>query len=77
MIPVSSLDAGMFYVETEEMPMHTMGILLVEPLGDSEISAMELVRGALEERLHLIPPFRRKLVQGPLKIGDSYSARGP
>ena len=77
MIPVSSLDAGMFYVETEEMPMHTMGILLVEPLGDSEISAMELVRGALEERLHLIPPFRRKLVQGPLKIGDPYWLEDP
>jgi WS/DGAT/MGAT family acyltransferase len=72
MIPISSLDAGLLYVETEEMTMHTMGILLVEPPGNTETSAMDLVRGALEERLHLIPPFRRKLVQGPLKIGDPY-----
>jgi diacylglycerol O-acyltransferase len=72
MIPLSSLDAGLLYVETEEMTMHTMGILLVEPPDDTETSAMDLVRDALEERIHLIPPFRRKLVQGPLKIGDPY-----
>ena len=72
MTPLSSLDAGLLYVETEEMTMHTMGILLVEPPDDAKTSAMDLVRDALEERLHLIPPFRRKLVQGPLKIGDPY-----
>ena len=72
MTPLSSLDAGLLYVETEEMTMHTMGILLVEPPDDAKTPAMDLVRGALEERLHLIPPFRRKLVQGPLKIGDPY-----
>jgi WS/DGAT/MGAT family acyltransferase len=77
MIPVSSLDAGMLYVETEEMLMHTMGVLLVEPPDDVETSAMELVRDALEARLHLIPPFRRKLVQGPLKIGDPYWLEDP
>jgi WS/DGAT/MGAT family acyltransferase len=77
MIPLSSLDAGLLYVETEEMTMHTMGILLVEPPEDAETSAMDLVRGALEERLHLIPPFRRKLVQGPLKIGDPYWIEDP
>jgi diacylglycerol O-acyltransferase len=72
MTPLSSLDAGLLYVETEEMTMHTMGILLVEPPDDAKTSAMDLVRDALEERIHLIPPFRRKLVQGPLKIGDPY-----
>lgn len=77
MIPVSSLDAGMLYVETEEMPMHTMGVLLIEPPEGAGTSAMELVRDALEERLHLIPPFRRKLVQGPLKIGDPYWIEDP
>ena len=76
MIPVSSLDAGMLYVETEEMPMHTMGVLLVEP-PDDQTPALELVREALEERLHLIPPFRRKLVEGPLKIGDPYWIEDP
>ena len=57
--------------------MHTMGVLLVEPPDGDETSAMELVREALEERLHLIPPFRRKLVQGPLKIGDPYWIEDP
>ena len=77
MIPVSSLDAGMLYVETQAMPMHTMGVLLIERPGDAETSALELIRQALEERLHMIPPFRRKLVQGPLKIGDPYWIEDP
>jgi WS/DGAT/MGAT family acyltransferase len=77
MIPVSSLDASMLYVETVEMPMHTMGVLLIERPSDAETSAMQLIRDSLEERLHLIPPFRRKLVQGPLKIGDPYWIEDP
>ena len=31
MIPVSNLDAAMLYAETPEMPMHTMGVLILEP----------------------------------------------
>jgi diacylglycerol O-acyltransferase len=77
MIPVSSLDASMLYVETQAMPMHTMGVLLIERARDSETSAMKLIRDSLEDRLHLIPPFRRKLVQGPLKIGDPYWIEDP
>ena len=76
MIPIEPLDAGMFYVETEEMTQHMMGVLLIDPPDDGT-PAMALVRGAIETRLHLIPPFRRRLLEAPLKIGDPYWLEDP
>jgi len=74
MIRVSNLDAGMLYAETAEMPMHTMGVLIlerpVEPI-------FERLRRVVEERLHLLAPFRRRLVEGPLQIGDPHWIEDP
>ena len=82
MIPVSTLDAGMLYAETPEMPMHTMGILVFEPenaqgtdLGEG--AAFKWARQRFAERIHLIPPFRRRIVQGPLQIGDPHWIEDP
>jgi diacylglycerol O-acyltransferase len=82
MIPVSTLDAGMLYAETPEMPMHTMGVLVFEPESTSgtdpgEASAFEWARQRFAERIHLIPPFRRRIVQGPLQIGDPHWIEDP
>jgi WS/DGAT/MGAT family acyltransferase len=73
MIPVSTLDAAMLYAETREMPMHTMGVLIFEPEATQDLgeqSPFEIAQQVFSERIHLIPPFRRRLVQGPLLIGD-------
>jgi WS/DGAT/MGAT family acyltransferase len=81
MIPVSNLDAAMLYAETPEMPMHTMGVLILEPENepgaDLDDVAFELVRQLFAERIHLIPPFRRRIVQGPLQIGDPHWIEDP
>jgi WS/DGAT/MGAT family acyltransferase len=81
MIPVSNLDAGMLYAETPEMPMHTMGVLILEPDESStdlgEASPFERARQLFAERIHLIPPFRRRIVQGPLQIGDPHWIEDP
>ena len=81
MIPVSTLDAGMLYAETPEMPMHTMGVLILEPDESStdlgEASPFERTCQLFAERIHLIPPFRRRIVQGPLQIGDPHWIEDP
>jgi len=82
MIPVSNLDAAMLYAETPEMPMHTMGVLILEteglpPTTSGELSQFEITRRVFSERIHLIPPFRRRIVQGPLKIGDPHWIEDP
>lgn len=81
MIPVSSLDAAMLYAETPEMPMHTMGILILErhdAVGDlDEVSRFDIARRIFAERIHLIPPFRRRVVQDPLQLGDPHWIEDP
>jgi len=74
MIRVSSLDAGMLYAETPEMPMHTMGVLILEPPSHS---VFEVLSRVIEERLHLLAPFRRRLLEDPLQLGDPYWIEDP
>lgn len=62
MIRVSSLDAGMLYAETPEMPMHTIGVLMLKPPSQSMFSVLCRV---VEERLHLLAPLRRRLLEDP------------
>lgn len=82
MIPVSNLDAAMLYAETPEMSMHTMGVLVLEPSDASGVdtdddSPFELARQLFADRIHLIPPFRQRIVQGPLQIGDPHWIEDP
>jgi WS/DGAT/MGAT family acyltransferase len=80
-IRLSNLDAAMLYAETREMPMHTMGVLILEPElepgADLGELLFELTRQLFAERIHLIPPFRRRMVQGPLEIGDPHWIEDP
>jgi diacylglycerol O-acyltransferase / wax synthase len=72
---VTSLDAGMLYAETREMPMHTMGVVILEPSpGEPPFPVM---RRRFEERMHLLAPLRRRLVQGPLGLGDPHWIEDP
>ena len=78
MIPVSNLDAAMLYAETAEMPMHTLGVLILERTDAArQASPFEIMRKLFAERIHLIPPFRRRVVQGPLQIGDPHWIEDP
>lgn len=74
MIRVSSLDAGMLYAETPEMPMHTMGVLILEPPTGP---IFDVLRRVVQQRLHLLPPFRRRLAEDPLQIGDPHWIEDP
>ena len=72
---VTSLDAGMLYAETPEMPLHTMGVVILEPSPGEP--PFQVMRRVFEERIHLLAPLRRRLVQGPLKLGDPHWIEAP
>ncbi|MGO9558847.1 MAG: WS/DGAT/MGAT family O-acyltransferase [Acidimicrobiales bacterium] len=63
---LSGLDAMFFYLETPSSHMHVTGVYVMEP-GDREAS-FETIRSMVEERLPLAAPFRRRLVEVPLKL---------
>jgi len=74
MIRVSSLDAGMLYAETPEMPMHTMGVLLLDAPARP---IFDVCRRVVQQRLYLLAPFRRRLVEDPLQLGDPHWIEDP
>ncbi len=64
----------MLYAETPEMPMHTMGVVVLDPPPEPPF---EVLHRVFEERMHLIAPLRRRLVQGPLQLGDPHWIEDP
>jgi WS/DGAT/MGAT family acyltransferase len=64
----------MLYAETPEMPMHTMGVVILEPPPEPPF---QVLRRVFEERMHLIAPLRRRLVEGPFKLGDPHWIEDP
>jgi diacylglycerol O-acyltransferase / wax synthase len=63
---LSGLDALFLYLETPSTHMHVTGVYVLEP-GESGLS-FESVREAVASRLPLSAPFRRRLVEVPLKL---------
>jgi diacylglycerol O-acyltransferase / wax synthase len=65
---LSGLDASFLYLETPAAPMHVGSLMLFDPTTAAEPWSFEVMRRTYEERLHLAPPFRRRLVEVPLGI---------
>jgi diacylglycerol O-acyltransferase len=65
---MSGLDATFLYFETPTNHMHVMGVIVFDPATASEPYSFERVKEMMEARLHLVPPFRRKLGPIPFNI---------
>ena len=74
MFRVSGLDLSMLNAETREMPMHTMGVLI---LARKPHAIFGRYQRLLAERLHLLPVLRRRLVEDPLGVDDAYWIEDP
>src|SRR6266513_1444523 len=61
-------DAGFLYNETPAQHMHTLKIAVLDPSTVPGGYSFERVKEALTERLHLLPPFRRKLLNVPFDL---------
>lgn len=65
---LSGLDATFLYNETPTLHMHTLKLAVLEPPVGGSFPARELVRDEIAERIHLLPPFRRRVVEVPLRF---------
>jgi WS/DGAT/MGAT family acyltransferase len=63
---LSGTEAAFLYLETPSTHMHVTGTLVLDPGSLEGRETFAEVRRLMEERLHLLPPFRRRLVQVPL-----------
>jgi WS/DGAT/MGAT family acyltransferase len=65
---MTGLDAGFLYMETPTLHMHTLKISVVDPSAIPGGYSFQRFREELERRLHLLPPFRRRVVEVPLGL---------
>ena len=65
---LTGADAAFLYMENKIVHMHVTGVLILDPSSVAGGYSFEKVREHLIDRIHLIPPFRRRLMSVPLGI---------
>ena len=65
---LSGVDAGFLYMETPTQHMHTLKVSFLDVSGVPGGYTYEAFTAALEKRLHLLPPFRRRLRTVPFRL---------
>jgi diacylglycerol O-acyltransferase len=63
---LSGLDATFLHGETPSIHMHTLKVAVVEATPEAGPDTFERFGEELAKRLHLLPPFRRRIVDIPL-----------
>lgn len=69
---LSGMDAAFLALETPSTPMHVLGTVLLDPTGAGGDFSFERLREVLLGRIHLLRPFRRRLVEVPFGIDRPY-----
>ncbi len=65
---LSGLDASFLYLETPTTPMHVAMMAVLDPAEAPGGYRFDAVVQLIEDRLHLVPPFRRRLAHVPLSL---------
>jgi WS/DGAT/MGAT family acyltransferase len=69
---LSGMDAAFVHLETPTTPMQVVGVIVLDTGGMTDPFTLDRLRSTLEQRIHLIPPFRRRLVEVPLHLDRPY-----
>jgi diacylglycerol O-acyltransferase len=65
---LTGLDASFLYLETPSSHMHVAGLMFLDPSSIEGGISLEDVKAVYGARLHLAPPFRRRLVEVPFGL---------
>jgi WS/DGAT/MGAT family acyltransferase len=65
---LSGLDATFLYFETSAQHMHVSIVAVLDPSGSPGGYSFERVQDLIASRLHLLPPFHRRLVRVPFDL---------
>jgi diacylglycerol O-acyltransferase / wax synthase len=68
MQPLSGLDAAFLYLETPQVHMHVAIAAVLDTSGMPGGYSFEKIVDVISSRVHLMPPFRRRLVQVPFDL---------
>src|SRR5579864_6901240 len=68
MLRLTGLDATFLYMETPSNHMHVASTVILDPSTAPGGYSFDKVRSLVENRLPLLPPFRRRLVEVPFGL---------
>jgi WS/DGAT/MGAT family acyltransferase len=71
------MDASFLYFETPSMHMHVAMTAIFDPSTMPGGYSFEKVKGFIESRLHLVPPFRRRVVEVPFRLNHPIWVEDP
>lgn len=74
---LSGLDAVFLNLETNAVPMHVGTLTLLDPATAGPGFGFAAVREMIEQRLHLLPMFRRRLLTAPWDLDQPYWLEDP
>jgi hypothetical protein len=74
---LTGLDAAFLAMETDNVFGHVASVIVLDPSTAPEPLTLERLTALIGRRLHLIPPFRRRLVTVPLGLDQPYWIEDP
>ena len=74
---LTGLDAAFLAMETKSVFGHVGSVIVLDPSTAPEPLTLQRLTALIEKRLHLIPPFRRRLAQVPLGLDQPYWIEDP
>ena len=67
---LAPIDAAFLYMETPSSHMHVTGVIILDPSTMRGGYSFDAVREMLASRIHLLPPYRRRLLTVPFHLND-------
>ena len=74
---LSGIDSSFLSMETPTQQGHVAGVVIVDPEAAPEGWGFATIKELIASRLHLLPPFRRRLVTVPLDLDQPYWIEDP
>ncbi len=74
---LSGIDSSFLNMETPTQQGHVAGVVVVDPATAPPGWGFETIKELIASRLHLLPPFRRRLVTVPLDLDHPYWIEDP
>jgi len=71
------MDASFLYFETPSMHMHVAMTAIFDPSTMPDGYSFDKVKAFIESRLHLVPPFRRRIVEVPFRLNHPIWVEDP
>lgn len=74
---LTGLDTSFLNMESPTTYGHVCGLAVFDPSTASRPTTLDDLKGLIEERIHLLPPYRRRLVEVPFGLDHPYWIEDP